>query len=171
MTAEEMGFDVSGRKKDILVAALHLHDVGKIGIPDHILMKPASLTDNEWKIMRQHPEKGAKILAPLSGFKEVANAVLHHHERYDGDGYPNGLKGDEIPIESRVIAVVDAFHAIVSTRCYKKGHPLETAYSELKRCSGSQFDPKVVHAFIRAHKRLIGREKGDKKRPNKRPVA
>jgi HD-GYP domain-containing protein (c-di-GMP phosphodiesterase class II) len=169
MTAEEMGFDLSRRKKDVLVAALHLHDVGKIGIPDHILKKPSALTDDEWKIMRLHPEKGAKILAPLSGFKEVANAVLCHHERYDGTGYPQGLKGDEIPMESRIISVVDAFHAIISTRCYKKGHPLETGYRELEKGAGTQFDPKVVEAFIRAHKRLMAKQ--GKSKVDKRAVA
>jgi len=155
MTAEEMGYDLSGRRKDILVASLHLHDVGKIGIPDRILMKPAALTDEEWKVMRLHPEKGAKILSPLSGFQDVAEIVLHHHERFDGTGYPHRKRGEHIPFEARIIAVVDAFHAIVSERCYKKGHPVEKAYRELKRCAGSQFDPGVVEAFIRVHKRLM----------------
>src|SRR3989338_3937801 len=144
MTAQEMGYDMGGRKKDVLVAALHLHDVGKIGIPDNILMKPASLNEEEWKIMRQHPVKGAKILEPLSGFKEVANIVLHHHEYFNGKGYPGGLKGEAIPIEARIISVVDAFHAIVSTRCYSKGRSVETAFRELERCAGTQFDPNVV---------------------------
>ena len=153
MTAEEMGFDLSGRKKDILVAALHLHDVGKIGIPDHILKKPGSLTEEEWKIMRQHPVKGAKILEPLTDFKEVANIVLHHHEFYNGKGYPDGLSREQIPIEARIIAVVDAFHAIVSTRCYSKGRSVTIAFKELERAAGTQFDPVVVQAFIRAYQR------------------
>lgn len=155
ITAQEMGYDLSGRKKDILVAALHLHDVGKIGIPDSILMKPASLTEEEWKIMRQHPIKGAKILEPLAGFKEVADVVLHHHENYDGSGYPSGLQGEAIPVEARIVAVVDAFHAIVSKRCYSKGKSIEAAFQELERCAGTQFDPQVVDAFIRAYRRLL----------------
>lgn len=155
MTAQEMGYDMTGRKKDILVASLHLHDVGKIGIPDHILMKPASLTDEEWKIMRQHPIKGAKILEPLTGFKEVANVVLHHHENYDGTGYPDGLHGKEIPIEARIVSVVDAFHAIISKRCYSKGRSINAAFQELERCAGKQFDPNVVSAFIRAYQRTL----------------
>ncbi|MBI4368290.1 MAG: HD-GYP domain-containing protein [Candidatus Omnitrophica bacterium] len=155
MTAQEMGYDMSGKRKDILVASLHLHDVGKIGIPDHILMKPGSLTDEEWKIMRQHPVKGAKILEPLTGFKEVANVVLHHHENYDGSGYPSGLKGEAIPLEARIVSVVDAFHAIVSKRCYSKGKPIEVAFEELERCAGTQFDPQVVGAFIRAYQRTL----------------
>ena len=109
--------------------------------------------------MKLHPEKGAKILAPLSGFKEVAKIVLCHHERYDGAGYPAGLRGEQIPFESRIISVVDAFHAIISTRSYKKGYPLEAAYQELERCAGTQFDPRVVQAFIRAHKRLMAKSK------------
>ena len=166
MTAQEMGYDMGGRKKDVLVAALHLHDVGKIGIPDNILMKPASLNEEEWKIMRQHPVKGAKILEPLSGFKEVANIVLHHHENYDGTGYPEGLRGETIPVEARIVAVVDAFHAIISKRCYSKGRSIDVAFQELERCAGTQFDPAVVGAFIRAYKRTLnGRYKKDNSDP------
>jgi HD-GYP domain-containing protein (c-di-GMP phosphodiesterase class II) len=171
MTAEEMGYDLSQRRKDVLVASLHLHDVGKIGVPDHILKKPTTLTEEEWKIMRLHPEKGAKILRPLTGFKDVAKIVLYHHERFDGNGYPEGLKGEEIPIESRIISVVDAFHAIISTRCYKKGHPLQTGYRELERCSGTQFDPKVVDAFIRAHKRWVIKTGTKRSKSSSRAVA
>ena len=166
MTAQEMGYDMGGRKKDVLVAALHLHDVGKIGIPDNILMKPARLNEEEWKIMRQHPVKGAKILEPLSGFKEVANIVLHHHENYDGTGYPEGLRGETIPVEARIVAVVDAFHAIISKRCYSKGRSIDVAFQELERCAGTQFDPAVVGAFIRAYKRTLnGRYKKDNSDP------
>jgi len=156
ITAEELGYDLSGRKRDVLVAALHLHDVGKIGIPDHILKKTSSLTDAEWKIMRQHPARGAKILEPLASFRDVAKIVLHHHENYDGTGYPSGLRAEEIPLESRIISVVDAFHAIVSTRCYSKGRPVEFAFRELERCGNTQFDPRVVDAFIRAYCRANG---------------
>ena len=150
MTAKELGLPVEGKQKDILSAGLLLHDVGKIGIPDNILKKPASLDSDEWKVMRSHVEKGAKILEPLEDFKEVAEIVLCHHENYDGSGYPRGLKGDEIPIEARIVSVVDAFHAIVSSRCYREGRPMETALDELRRCASTQFDPKVVEAFIRA---------------------
>ena len=155
MTAQEMGYDLSGHKKDVLVASLHLHDVGKIGIPDSILLKPAKLTEEEWKIMRQHPVKGAKILEPLAGFREVAEIVLHHHENYDGSGYPDGLKANEIPLEARIVAVVDSFHAIISKRCYSNGQSIDTAFRELERCAGTQFDPTVVQAFIRAYKRML----------------
>ncbi len=152
MTAKELGYDLSTpKRRNTLLAALHLHDVGKIGIPDNILKKPGPLTDAEWKIMRQHPFRGAKILEPLTEFKEVGNIVLHHHESYDGSGYPEGLRGEEIPIESRIISVVDAFHAIVSTRCYREGRPVSVAIRELEKGAGTQFDPKVTAAFIRAY--------------------
>lgn len=153
MTAQELGLDLSGKKKAILSAGLLLHDVGKIGIPDHVLKKPAGLTSEEWKVMRTHVEKGAKILEPLSDFKEVAEIVRCHHENYDGTGYPRGLKGNQIPMEARIVSVVDAFHAIVSTRCYREGKSMEEALRELKRCTGTQFDPRVVEAFIRAMKK------------------
>lgn len=153
MTAEELGYDLTGRKKDVLVASLHLHDVGKIGIPDHILKKASSLSDQEWEVIKEHPVRGAKILEPLTDFKEVANIVKHHHERYDGKGYPDGLKGNEIPIEARIIAVVDAFHAIISTRSYRKGRSIEYAFQELEKHSGTQFDPHVVQAFKRVFHR------------------
>ncbi|MBI4398997.1 MAG: HD domain-containing protein [Candidatus Omnitrophica bacterium] len=148
MTAEEMGMDLNGKKRDVLIAGLRLHDIGKIGIPDAILKKEDSLNQEEWVIMKQHAAKGAKILAPLADFKEVAEIVHCHHEFYDGKGYPRGLKGDQIPIESAIISVVDAFHAMVSERCYKKGYPLEFAIHELESNSGRQFHPKVVEAFM-----------------------
>lgn len=155
MTAEEMGLDLTAKKRDILSAGLLLHDVGKIGIPDNVLKKPAMLDKDEWKIMQTHVEKGVKILEPLSDFKEVAQIVWCHHENYDGSGYPRGIKGEAIPIESRIVSVVDAFHAIVSTRCYRGGRPVEVAFEELRRCAGKQFDPRVVEAFIRGMKKQL----------------
>ena len=150
ITGRELGMDMSGREKDILSAGLLLHDVGKIGIPDHILNKPARLDPDEWEIMKTHVDKGAQILEPLTDFKEVRDIVYSHHERWDGTGYPRGLKGEQIPMGARIVCVVDAFHAIVSTRCYSKGRPIETAFEELRKCGGSQFDSKVVEAFISA---------------------
>ena len=150
ITAKEMGLDLSGKKRDILCAGLILHDVGKIGIPDHILKKAGRLEGEDWKIMQSHVEKGRQILEPLSDFKEAAEIVYCHHEKFDGSGYPRGLKGEEIPLEARIVSVVDAFHAIVSTRCYSSGKSVDQALSELKRCAGTQFDPAVVDAFTRA---------------------
>jgi HD-GYP domain-containing protein (c-di-GMP phosphodiesterase class II) len=148
MTAEAMGLNLEGKRRDVLLASLHLHDVGKIGIPDSILKKEEKLTEEEWLIMRDHVFKGARILEPLDDFKEVARIVMLHHENFDGSGYPYGLKGEEIPIEARIINVVDTFHAIVSSRCYRRGRPFEHAVKELERCAGKQFDPQVVKAFI-----------------------
>jgi len=150
LTAKELGMSVEGPNKDALMAALRLHDIGKIGIPDEILKKPSRLTDDEFRLMKDHPKKGARILEPLSDFKEVAKAVLHHHENFDGSGYPAGLKGEEIPEMARLIAVVDSFHAMVSNRPYHKGILYEEALAEIKRCSGRQFDPQIVAAFERA---------------------
>jgi len=155
MTAREMGMDMSGNAKDILSAALILHDVGKIGIPDNILCKPGRLTQDEWQIMQTHVEKGARILEPLTDFKRVREIIMAHHERFDGTGYPRGLKGEEISIEARIICVVDSFHAIVSSRCYREGRPLDLAIYEIRNCSGTQFDPVVVDAFLRALKKEL----------------
>lgn len=150
MTAREMGIDLSDKTKDLLSAAMILHDVGKIGIPDHILCKPGQLTPEEWLIMKTHVEKGARILEPLTDFKKVREIIMAHHERFDGRGYPRGLKGEEIPIEARIICVVDSFHAIVSSRCYREGHSIDFAIQEIRNCSGAQFDPIVVEAFLKA---------------------
>lgn len=159
MTAREMGIDLSGKAKDLLSAALVLHDVGKIGVPDGILCKTGQLTPEEWRVMKTHVEKGARILEPLSDFKKVREIIMAHHERFDGTGYPRGLKGHEIPIEARIIAVVDSFHAIVSSRCYREGRSIDFAIHELRNCASSQFDPVVVDAFLKALKTEL-RKKG-----------
>ncbi len=153
MTARELELDLSEERRDILSAALILHDVGKIGIPDAILNKPAKLDPEEWAIMQSHVVKGVRILEHLDLFREVAEIIHCHHERFDGSGYPRGLKGDQIPIESKIISVVDAFHAIISRRVYDAERPVEEAFAELEKSAGSQFDPVVVEAFIRAQKR------------------
>ncbi len=153
MAAKEMGLELTEKKKDILSASLILHDVGKIGIPEPILNKPEKLTASEWEIMKSHVEKGAKILDHLTAFKEVAEIVYCHHENFDGSGYPRGLKGNEIPLEARIISVVDAFHAIVSKRCYDAPRSVHAAFEELEKGAGTQFDAQVVSAFVRAIKR------------------
>lgn len=130
-----------------------LHDVGKIVVPQEILNKPGALTAEEWRIMRMHPVFGANIVGELDILRAVKPLILHHHERFDGvvedkhPGYPAGLKGEEIPIGARIIAVVDAFDAMTTDRVYRKGRPIETAMAELRRMSGTQFDPRVVEAF------------------------
>jgi diguanylate cyclase (GGDEF)-like protein len=125
-----------------------LHDVGKIGIPDHVLHNPDPLSREEWAVMRQHPVIGERILEPLPGLAAVAKAVRHEHERWDGTGYPDGLAGDDIPLSARVVLACDAYHALVSDRPYRSALPREEALRELEFCAGSQFDPVVVDALV-----------------------
>ena len=131
----------------IRVAAL-LHDLGKVEIPASILQKPGPLTENEWRLMRQHPVLSHRALAQLGGFNDVLPLVRHHHERFDGAGYPDGLSGEDIPRGSRIILVIDAYDAMTSDRPYRRAMPVADAAKELVRCSGSQFDPRMVRAFL-----------------------
>jgi HD-GYP domain-containing protein (c-di-GMP phosphodiesterase class II) len=129
------------------VAAL-LHDVGKIGVPDAILKKAAPLTAEERVLINRHPEYSWSILRLLSGLEEASLYALHHHESVNGSGYPAGLKGDDIPLASRIVSVIDSYDAMVSNRCYRKGLPHEEAIRRLVESSGSQFDARVVQTFI-----------------------
>jgi len=124
-----------------------LHDVGKIGVPDQILLKPGPLDDGEWAEMRKHPIIGYRLLSPIRFLQGAAQIVLHHHERWDGKGYPYGKKGAEIPIGARIFMVADALETITSKRPYKKALPFEVAEEEIVRCSDAHFDPDVVSAF------------------------
>ena len=126
-----------------------LHDIGKIGIIEALLEKPTRLSEDEFPPMRLHPEKGVAILAPIDQLRTVLPGILYHHERYDGMGYPKGLKGEVIPLEARIIAVADAYDAMVSDRPYKKGYTHDQALSELRKKAGSQFDPVIVEHFWR----------------------
>jgi HD-GYP domain-containing protein (c-di-GMP phosphodiesterase class II) len=134
--------------RDIKYGAV-LHDVGKIGIRDSVLNKPGKLTDEEYKEIKKHPEIGFNLLKKIKFLAPVANIVLHHQERYDGKGYPEGLKGDSIPIGSRIISVIDTFDAMTTDRPYRKALPKEKALQEIKKCSGTQFDPKIVNVFLK----------------------
>ncbi len=124
-----------------------LHDIGKIGIKDHVLNKPATLTDEEFAVMKTHVEVGVNILKPIRGMKEIADGAKYHHERWDGKGYPYGLKGDEIPLLGRIVAVVDSYDTMITTRPYQKGRTPEDAFAELRRCANAQFDPVIVEVF------------------------
>lgn len=130
--------------------ASSMHDIGKLGIPDEVLLKPAKLNDDEWKIMKTHTQIGAKILEnPTSHIMEIAQEIaLHHHERWDGTGYPHGLKGDQIPIHSRIVGLVDVFDALVSKRCYKEAMTPEEAKKIILEGDSTHFDPKIVEAFV-----------------------
>ncbi|HEY0764569.1 MAG TPA: HD domain-containing phosphohydrolase [Pyrinomonadaceae bacterium] len=129
-----------------------LHDIGKIGVPDSILRKPAKLTEEEWVRMREHPLHGQQILRGIEFLQGAARVVAQHHEKWDGTGYPLGLRSEEIDINARIFAVADAFDAITSDRVYRRGKPYEAASQELDDWAGRQFDPKVVEAFHRVPK-------------------
>jgi putative nucleotidyltransferase with HDIG domain len=135
--------DIEDLKKSAL-----LHDIGKIGIPDTILKKQGKLTDEEYAIIKSHPETGAVILKNIKSFKHLVPAVFHHHEQYDGEGYPNGIKGKEIPMYARIIAITDTFDAMTSSRSYRNALSFRTALSELERRKGTQFDPEIADIFI-----------------------
>jgi response regulator RpfG family c-di-GMP phosphodiesterase len=143
----EYGLD-SERTKALEFGSL-LHDIGKIGVPDLILRKPAKLTPEEWVLMRQHPLHGQQILRGIDFLKGAACVVAQHHEKWDGSGYPLGLRGEEIDVCARIFSVADAFDAITSNRVYRKGKPYHAAAEELDAWAGTQFDPKVVEAFHR----------------------
>jgi hypothetical protein len=144
--AREMG--LSERRVQILEYAGFLHDMGKIALQHDILLKPGALTDEEWKIMRSHPEIGARIVSGLHFLSGAKQVVLHHHERFDGKGYPDGLCGEEIPLEARIVKVADAFDAMMSDRPYRESLGLSAALAELTKGKGTDFDPKVVDVFL-----------------------
>ncbi len=134
--------------KDIEIGGL-LHDIGKLGTYEVILDKPGKLTDEEFNLIRQHPVKGAEILSPIKQLKGIIPVVRHHHEFYNGKGYPDGLKGEGIPLMARIMCVADSVDAMGADRPYRKGRPMDEIIAEVKRCSGTQFDPKVSEVFLR----------------------
>ncbi|WP_298005594.1 HD-GYP domain-containing protein [Anaerolinea sp.] len=134
--------------KMILEIGALLHDIGKIVVPEHILNKPAPLTDEEMEVMKRHPTSGARILKGVSHLAPAAPYILYHHERWDGRGYPFGLKGDEIPIEGRFLALVDAYDAMTSDRPYRRGLPRERAMQIIRENLGTQFDPDLGERFL-----------------------
>jgi len=140
------------REEDVrrVKEAALLHDVGKMGIADNVLSKPSHLNEEEWEAMRRHPEAGYVIMDQIASLRGVAAIIHHHHERFDGQGYPDGLRGDEIPIGSRIFAVVDSYVAMTSERPYRKKLGHEIAVKEIVRNSLTQFDPEVVAAFLQA---------------------
>ncbi|MFY9585619.1 MAG: HD-GYP domain-containing protein [Candidatus Acidiferrales bacterium] len=144
--ALQLGVDEASLQ-DIEVAAL-LHDIGKVGVPDSILKKPGRLDEDEFALIKKHPEYGWGILRMLPGLERASLFVLHHHESYNGKGYPAGLKETEIPIGARIVCVIDAFDAMVSSRPYRQGLPYEEAVRRLMLSSDTQFDPVVVQCFL-----------------------
>ncbi|MCX6112390.1 MAG: HD-GYP domain-containing protein [Proteobacteria bacterium] len=146
----KIGHEIGLNEEDIrsLEIASVLHDIGKLGVPDKILKKPGRLTKEEYQIMQQHSANGEKLLDGIKNLEKYKKYIRAHHERYDGFGYPDGLKGNDIPLISRIIFVADTFDAMTSDRPYRKGLPIEAAIDELIKCSGTQFDPYVVEAFL-----------------------
>jgi HD-GYP domain-containing protein (c-di-GMP phosphodiesterase class II) len=126
-----------------------MHDIGKINISQDILIKHTPLTSEEWEILKEHPQNGVEIIKNVSSLKEVIPIILQHHEKYDGSGYPNGLKGDEIGYLARILTVTDSFDAMTSNRPYKKQRTIPEAFDELIKCSGTHFDPAIVNDFMR----------------------
>lgn len=130
-----------------------LHDIGKISIPDNIVLKQGKLTPDQWEIMKKHSEIGHRIAQSSPDLTQIAPGILYHHESWNGSGYPDGLKGEEIPIISRILSIVDTYDAMISSRPYREGIPKEKALKEIKRCSGTQFDPYLVEKFVEIIKR------------------
>lgn len=139
---------LSQKEYDETHIASHLHDIGKIGVPDAILLKPSSLNDEEWAIMKKHPQIGADILSKSPHFSRISAIILHHHERFDGKGYPFGAKGEEIPLGARIIAVCDSIDAMASARAYRKALPIEICRSEIERNVGLMYDPNVANLIL-----------------------
>jgi len=146
LLADAMG--LSSDEKYFLELSAWMHDVGKIGVPDHILIKPSRLTPEEFEVMKIHPVKGGEIVGQIEELIRVADVIRHHHERLDGRGYPDGLRGEAIPLLSRVIFIADTFEAMTSQRSYRRGLTREHAFAELCSHAGSQFDPDLVELFV-----------------------
>jgi putative nucleotidyltransferase with HDIG domain len=134
----------------VLRLAALLHDVGKLVVPSAVLLKRGPLTDEELGLMRRHPAAGARMLRSLGAPETILPLVLHHHERWDGEGYPTGRRGDDIPLEARVLCIADSFDAMTSMRPYRASWTPDEALEELERCAGTQFDPELVTAFATA---------------------
>ncbi len=146
--AEPMG--LSPEEQARLRIAAFLHDIGKIGISSEILNKSGVLTDSDWQIVRQHPRRGVELVEPLCLPEETLRIILHHHESFDGQGYPDGLKGDEIPFCARFLKIIDSYDAMISDRPYRRARSLEWVMQELQDCSGTEFDPDMVAVFADA---------------------
>jgi putative two-component system response regulator len=144
---KDLGFSAN-RLRDLVMAG-QMHDVGKIGLPSYILTKPGKLTDDEWAHIKQHPGKGEDIVLRIRDIASIAHVVRHHHERFDGSGYPDGLAGEAIPLEARIISVADTFDALTSQRPYRPALTIEDAKAELRAVAGRQLDPQLVDVMIK----------------------
>ena len=151
--AAELG--MTGQELEDLRRASVLHDLGKIGVREAVLNKPGKLTEEEFADIVRHPETAVRILEPIPFFRPLLPAILHHHERFDGKGYPSRLAGRSIPLASRIMTIADTFDAMTSTRAYRKALPIADAIAEIRRCSGTQFDPDIVPAFLACQSKIV----------------
>jgi len=151
--AVELG--MTGQALEDLRRASVLHDLGKIGVREAVLNKPGRLTEEEFAEIVRHPETAVRILEPIPFFRPLLPAILHHHERFDGKGYPSHLSGSNIPLGSRIMGIADTFDAMTSTRAYRKALPVADAIAEIRRCSGTQFDPDIVPAFLACQSKIV----------------
>ncbi|OAT79936.1 HD-GYP domain-containing protein [Desulfotomaculum copahuensis] len=147
MLARRLGMSVKAQER-IYLAGL-VHDIGKIGVSSDCLMKHGPLTAAEWEEVKKHPRLSHEIVSAIPGMKEIGGIVLYHHERYDGRGYPEGLSGEKIPPGARLIAIADSFDAMTASRVYRPAVTGQEAVQEMRRCSGTQFDPRLVETFCR----------------------
>ncbi|PYS01084.1 MAG: phosphohydrolase [Acidobacteria bacterium] len=146
-TAVTLGLSYSDTNNSVMAGLLH--DIGKIGVPDHVLLKQGKLTDEEFELIKKHPEFGWMALKSVREFEEVSLMLLHHHERIDGGGYPGKLKGAQIPLGAKIIAVSDSYDALTTNRPYRTARSQGEALEELVRCRGTQFEPEVLDAFVK----------------------
>ncbi len=169
LLGESLGFS-EVQQRELELAAI-LHDIGKIGIPDAVLLKPGRLTKAEFEIMKSHPSRSARILEKISALRNIIPGIKYHHERWDGLGYPEGLKGEEIPVIARIVLIADTYDAMTSTRPYRLALTKEVAFEELRRCAGTQFDKNFVEVFIRALENRGSGEKNTKRKGVTRRIA
>jgi HD-GYP domain-containing protein (c-di-GMP phosphodiesterase class II) len=172
-TVLALAHGLSAKQTDLVHIAGHLHDIGKIGIPDSILLKPAKLDRSEWALIKEHPRIGAEILRPIELFSArhgVVDMVLSHHERFDGGGYPHGLSGRDIPLGGRILAVADSLAAMLEHRAYRKPMSLHEALAEIERCSGTWYDQEICRDLldnIAAFAEVLSRHSGGSKSPGR----
>jgi HD-GYP domain-containing protein (c-di-GMP phosphodiesterase class II) len=167
---DELG-TVGFAESEAIILAARVHDLGKIAIPDAVLLKPGKLDEGEYWLMRQHPVAGDDILQQLAIYKDSLGVVRHHHERYDGTGYPDGIKGEEIPLGARIVAVADSYDVMTSDRPYARARTVREGIEELIRCKGTHFDPKIVDAFVPVLNRQHASEPTEQRAPAPSPLS
>ncbi len=167
---DELG-TIGFAESEAIILAARVHDLGKIAIPDAVLLKPGKLDEGEYWLMRQHPVAGDDILQQLAIYKDSLGVVRHHHEKYDGTGYPDGIKGEEIPLGARIVAVADSYDVMTSDRPYARARTVREGIDELIRCKGTHFDPKIVDAFVPVLNRQHAPEPMEQRTPASSPLS